>query len=168
MARRGSGRSRPVSWQTTAIQINATDLAQGTTAASTVLSPGGASSVCLRTHGQLLFQLDVGAVDERAIIAWGLIVAPENALGVGVSALPHPFTDGEDDWYAHGYATLSSLAEAAVQADALFHRVTIDSKAMRKLKPTEGVAFVMEVAQSVDGTGTFDVLGGLRSLQSVA
>ncbi len=157
---------RRVSWQGTSVALSSIDLAAGTAAMVTALSPGTLPSVCLRTHGELLFQLDTGGVDERVVVAYGLIVASENALGVGVTAVPTPFTDAEDDWYVHGYATMTSLAEAAVATDGIFHRITVDSKGMRKLKPTEGVAFVVEVAAVLNVTGTFDVIGAFRTLQS--
>ncbi len=117
-----------------------------------------------RIHGELLFQLDAIAVDERAVVAWGLIVVPDNVVTVGATAAPHPFTDIEDEWIAHGFGVMSSLAESAVQSDGLFHRLTVDSKAMRKVKDTQSLMLVVEVADSLDQGGTFDVIGGFRVL----
>ena len=164
MARR-SGRRADYQWQAGATISSGVDIATGTATAGNagiinILAPATIS----RIHGHIFFQLDTTAVDERVVICYGLIIVSENALGAGVASMPHPFTDAEVSWIAHGFASVSSLAEAAVQPDALFTRVEVDSKAMRKVKPTEQLVLVVESVISVDQAGTWDMMAAFRVL----
>ncbi len=160
-----TGRKTDYSWQGQSVNVGSIDLATGTvTDGANAIVSFGAPFTIMRVRGELLFQLDAGAVNERILIAVGLIVISANQVSVGVTSMPHPFTDIEDTWLWHQYVTLSSLAEAAIQPDALFSRVMVDSKAMRKVKPTESLALVAEVVAGSDQGGTFDMLGGFRVL----
>ena len=163
MARGRSGRKTDYEWQTGLVSIDLIDLAVnagGMEDVFTLASPG----TIVRVRGELLVQLDAGAVDERVVLALGLKVVSENAAAAGVASVPGPFVDGADDWFWHGYAVMLSLAEAAVVNEALFARVHVDSKAMRRVKPSEHIVFVAQVAGSTDQAGTVDILGGLRIL----
>ena len=160
---RARGRRADYEWSAGCFKGAGIDLANGTKSSEDLGAITGPATL-VRTRGEIFLQLDATAVDERVIIAMGLIVASENAAAAGAASLPSPVSDGADDWYWYGFATMSSLAETAVQPDALFTRVVIDSKAMRKVKPTEHLVLVLEVCDGVDQNGSFDYLGGCRSL----
>jgi len=111
----------------------------------------------LRTRGSVGLQLDIGAVDERALIVCGIIIVNTPAFVAGAASLPSPVTEDSADWLWLGSAWLSSGAEAAVVTDLYGQRLEIDSKAMRKFGVDETIVFIVEVAESVDQTGSFDV-----------
>ncbi len=164
---RSRGRRSDYNWQGQTGRATVDNaLATVSDSGNTVIDVGEASTL-VRIHGDMLFQLDASAVDERIIVAWGLIKVAANQVSVGVTSMPHPFTDIEDDWIAHGYVNLSSGADAAIQPDAAFQRVTVDSKAMRKFKATESLAVVVEVGNSLDQGGSFDWGYGFRVLFAV-
>ena len=164
MARARSGRRTDYTWSGAPLLINLIDLAVGAGGSQDAFTFNVAGTVT-RTRGEVLLQLDPTAADERAVVAMGLIVASENAVAAGFASLPGPHTDASDDWFWHSYVTVTSLAEAGVvEGDGLFARVMIDSKAMRKVKASEHVVFVAEVANSVDAGGSLDLIGGIRLL----
>jgi len=170
MARGRSGRKTDYNWFSAAGDILGMDLAIATAqlgAGANSLLTFTAAQTVVRLRGQFFAQLDATAVDERVVIAVGLIVVSENAAGAGITSIPHPFTDSSEDWIWHGFMHLSSLAEGSVVNDALFDRQIIDSKAMRKVRLSEQLAFVAEVADSTDGGGTVDLTYGYRILSGL-
>ena len=98
------------------------------------------------------------------MIAWGVILVSSDARAAGAGSVPGPSSDGDAPWLAHGFLSLSSLAEAAVQPQALFDRGEVASKAMRRMKSSEELIIVAEVCESLDQAGTWDFLYGLRVL----
>ncbi len=163
MPRRNTGRRADYEWAAVGGAIIAGDLTLATKqniSLSTFLGPG----TLMRSRGLIGGQLDTGAVEERVMIAMGIIIAQDTAIAAGSGSLPGPFTEGDAPWLWHGHLWLSSGAEAAVQDPALFQRLAVDSKAMRKVKASEGLVFVTEIAQVVDQAGTWDCQIGLRFL----
>ncbi len=161
---RRSGRRTDYEWLSLRGKITALDL----TVNATGLGDGGLQvtgpGTFMRARGHAFLQLDAGGADERVLIALGLIIISNEAFAAGAGSIPAPGNDEDADWLWHNYVGLSSLAEAAVQSDALFARVEIDSKAMRKVKPQQTLAFLAEVLLTEDQTGTLDVLYGVRIL----
>ncbi len=159
-----AGRAPDYEWLAMGSKISAIDLATGTTGlggnALAVSGPG----TLVRFRGHIFAQLDAGGVDERALIACGFILVSNEAFAAGIASVPKPFTDADADWVWYGFLSISSGAEAGVVGDSLFDRLPVDSKAMRKVKPSQSLVFVVEVASSQDATGTFDVMYGLRIL----
>ncbi len=165
MARR-TGRRTDYEWAVAAGLVTAIDL--DPTASS---SPGagaiaaidvGGSGTITRIRGEVFGQLDAGAVDERAVLACGLLVMTDDAVTAG--AFPEPSTDGSLPWIWHGFLTLSSGAGASAAEDAGYDRLTLDSKAMRRVKAGEQLIFLADCAASLDQAGTADVMYGIRVL----
>ena len=154
------------SWDTTLHgQITALDLAEGAIAIGDLGATFTAAAVTiLRIRGRLIAQLDAGAVDERASIAVGIIIVTTRAFNAGSGSMPLPQDNGENQWIWHDYVQLTSGAEVAANDTGLIDRVVIDSKAMRKMKGDETLAFMAQVADSVDGGGTVDMMYGVRFL----
>ncbi len=163
MARR-SVRRTDYTWFGAADAVTTIDLGTGTAAVLGNTVVVNSAGTLVRLRGQVYVQLDTSAVDERAMIAVGIIKATDEAVAAGVASLPHPHSDGDAEWIWHRYLSISSLAEPAVVTDALFDRAIIDSKAMRRFKQNEVVVLVAEVADGLDQGGTWDMMYGYRVL----
>ena len=120
----------------------------------------------VRCRGDLLVQMVSSvATPGRVHVAMGLIVVRATALAV--PAVPGPVSRVDSDWLWWTLVSLNvsggSVAAPNSDGSTVVHRVTIDSKAMRKIKPNEAVVFVTENF-AVTSTQTVDVLGGVRIL----
>ena len=118
----------------------------------------------LRTRGRVMMSLDSGGLNEHVSVAIGIIVVSENAFDQGAPGVPSPVTDGQDDWLWHDYMQVTSGEETAIFSDYLVDRISVDSKAMRKLRAGELLAVVAEVADSVDQGGNVTITYGFRQL----
>ena len=161
------GRKTDYSWQGFAGQMQDMDLAL----ANAAVGVGGSSRLDIgvpltltRIHGVLQVVLNATAVDERCIVAFGLIVVSVNAISAGVASLPHPFTNAEAPWILHAYMAVDSGNEGAVNTNSLTATVVLDSKAMRRVKPDSSLVAVAEIAQVQDQGGTLDLQYGFRVL----
>jgi len=100
----------------------------------------------LRTRIELNFRSDQTGALETQLGAFGLCVVTDQAVGIGVSAVPTPATDIESDaWFVHQvllneflFITGAGIAENAGR------RYVIDSKAKRKVNDDEQVIIVAE------------------------
>ena len=162
-ARSRRGRRTDYTWQGSGVEMTALDISSSSIV--TVASANLAATV-MRCRGRLMGQLDTGGADERVSIVLGLIVADDDQLAAGVSAFPTPAADADAEWIWVGSLLVSSGAEAAVVEDGLFDRISLDSKAMRRVKQNDNVVLVAETPAngSVDQTGTVDVIGFIRVL----
>ncbi len=161
---RSGGRRADYEWTGTSGRVDAIDIGTGTAAFVSVATFNGPATM-MRCRGEVFFQLDPAAADERAQIAVGLIVATDAAVAAGIAALPQPIAVPEAEWSWYGYATISSLAETAVVAGSnLWARLEVDSKAMRKVKANEQLVMVCEVGTVLDQGGSFDFIAGIRTL----
>ncbi len=160
---RHSGRRTDYEWLTGAVDIQTFDLAANTKVLLGTIQVDQAGTL-MRSRGELMLELDATAVNERVVIAVGIIKAGDAAVSAGSSSLPGPMVQGADDWLWHGYMNVSSGQEGSVVADGLFDRLTVDSKAMRKFKPDENFVIMAQVAVSNDQGGHATMFGGFRFL----
>ncbi len=152
-------------WNTTLTGlVNQVDLAELVKGLGDTASEATVPLTVLRMRGSVTLQLDTAAVDERAIIAVGIGIANRDAITIGATALPGPFSEGGFPWIWHSMIGLSSGAQASVINQFLLQFTVIDSKAMRKMKTTETLFIMAEVASSLDQGGTFDMQYGVRIL----
>ena len=165
MANRARGRRSDYEWEAVQFDSQTLDLAVGTKVQLVTVTAAGPVTL-VRTRGEVFAELDTSGVNERAIICVGGIVVGEVAAAAGIASLPGPFTQGSDDWFWHGYLTVSSGQESGVAQNSLFDRLVVDSKAMRKLKSDEVLVFMAEIAGSSDQGGHATVMGGLRVLEA--
>ena len=98
---------------------------------------------------------------DQAVIAVGLIVVTEEQLATGVGAISDSAADLDAEWLWHGFLLLQ--AQAANLEHGVVDRLTIDSKAMRRFKQTQSLAFVVS-ATSLSGTPATDVIIAVRQL----
>ena len=98
----------------------------------------------VRTHLNWLVTSDQSAATENFIGSFGAAVVSDQAVAVGVAAVPTPATDqGSDLWFL--YATWTGrfeLVGTSITSDV--SPQNIDSKAMRKVEDGQDVVFVAE------------------------
>ena len=119
--------------------------------------------VRLRGHG--FIHMDAGAALDAIIVGIGLTIVDEEAFAAGVGSLPTPLTDMESDWVWHGVFALGPAVSATDDGGDLSRNVQfeIDSKAMRKIRTDQTLAFVTE-GTVVAGTPTYDIFAVARQL----
>ena len=116
----------------------------------------------VRARGSIDFQpLSFGA-DLEITGAFGMGMVSAEALGIGVTACPEPFSDA--DWGGWMVWTLFSYVLEVQDATGLIAlanvRIEIDSKAMRKVEPSSALIFIAE-----SQAGAFTISEKVRVLQ---
>ena len=161
MARnRGSGRKTDYQWSNVGASTETIDLDKAESTFGTSAMELNLPATLTRTRGFVGVTLDPGAADEHVIILCGLTVVNRDEFVAGNA--PDMLVDGlsdEGSWLWQGALYVSSGAEAAVITDGLIASIEIDSKAMRRMKPTEVVAFVHQAPAALtrDQGGTYDI-----------
>ena len=159
MARRRAGRGPDYTWQGNAGILA---IASGSVGILTINQPS-VSSTLMRSRGEVLARFD-GPVDGNiSAISCGLIVGTEEQIVTGVGAFPDPFADMDAEWIWHGFLLLLSDSVVATLDTGHVARLTCDSKAMRKMKQTQGVVFIAR-ATTFSGTPAVDLVLGFRQL----
>ena len=107
----------------------------------------------LRTRLLVTLDSDQIVASENPTGAYGEIVVKEIATGIGVTAVPGPLTDPDADWYIYQGMTarLRFVTAAGFESNSGAHW-EIDSKAMRKVGPTDDVAVCFEMRNVGGGT----------------
>ena len=109
----------------------------------------------VRTHLSLFVVSDQAAAVEQQEVGIGFAVVSDQAVAIGVTAVPTPISDiGSDLWYLHKmlYADESSLTDRSKAGQ----QYTVDSKAMRKVDGDQDSVLVFEVRDK----GAILLLGG--------
>jgi len=112
----------------------------------------------IRVRGILSVRSDQSAAVESQLAAWGKCVVSDQAVAVGVTAVPTPATDNASDlWFA--YESLQNLGDIAAGPQQIETRF-IDGKGMRKVDGDQDVVTVIETAAISSGCTitTFDRL----------
>ena len=126
------------------------------------LSNAGIDETILRTHISLHISTDNAGASEEQFGAFGLIRVSAVALALGITAIPGPFTNGNDDgWFVHFGIQQRWRADTAVGRENLGQQYLIDSKAMRKIPDGSAIAVVAECAHATDA---FDLAVAVRLL----
>ncbi len=97
---------------------------------------------------EIMLRSDQAAAIETQAAAIGMAVVSDQASAIGVTAVPTPITDGASDlWYLHKYifADESNLTDRTRGAT----KVSIDSKAMRKVNGDEDIVLVSELSGAI-------------------
>jgi len=107
----------------------------------------------VRTHMELYIISDQAAASEDQIGAFGWCVVSDQALAIGVTAVPTPITDlGSDLFFVHKIAMSSLLKDSTAGFAAVAGTpYTVDSKAMRKVNDDQDIVGVAEVAVAGNG-----------------
>ena len=153
-----SGHKRLTEWGNLADQgFVAVSSAGATLISSTSFeSPG----TIVRSRGMISLRFAAHNADVSVVGAFGIGLVSAEALAVGITAVPEPFTDS--DW--GGWMTWQPFARRLEFSDAtgLYSEdweYVIDSKAMRKVEPNSAMVFVAESQQ-----GAFQISETVRLL----
>ncbi len=107
----------------------------------------------VRTRFELMIISDQGAMVESQVGAFGMAVVSDQAVAVGVTAVPTPIIDMASDlWFVHQTYMAQNSSLVDVSKDARY--ITIDSKAMRKVDIGQDIVVVAEFS----GAGSGQVL----------
>ena len=119
----------------------------------------------IRTHFEMRILSDqVAATEDQAAIG-GAIVS-DQAVAVGITAVPTPITDMASDlWFFHQLMFNSTQILTSVGADSPGSNYSVDSKAMRKVDIGQDMIIVSEI--STDAGAGVDLLFGGRILVKV-
>jgi len=138
------------------------------TATSTLLFSLSAAALALRpftiirSHFEVMVRSDQSAALEAQVTAIGLAVVSDQAVSVGVTAVPTPITElGSSLWFVHRLMFGESNSLIDLVKPQL--NVAIDSKAMRKVEVGSDIVVVIENA-SVGGSGGAIILTSGRML----
>ncbi len=129
-----------------------------------VLSNPGIDETHLRALGTFFIASDQGATSENQVGALGMIVVSTQAISVGITAIPHPVTDINDDgWFWHmPFASRLEIGDnTSARYSPMYH---MDSKAKRVVHDGESIALVVEnaTAQGIIIGGILRVLSMVR------
>jgi len=130
----------------TALGANSASLTASLNAAALGLRP----FTVVRTRGVLLLESDQTAAAERTSVSFGQAVVSDQAVAIGVTAVPTPVTDqGSDLWYVYESLVHSFVNNAMGPA---YNFKEFDSKAMRKVEDGQDLATVIENARGLGCT----------------
>jgi len=126
----------------------------------------GLPGTVVRCRGSFLVQGIPNAALDDEICGIGIHKVTSSASAAGGASVPGPIDDDDSDWMFHQYVPLVSLLETVASPNAigLNHRFDIDSKAMRKLKPDDVVAVIIQLATGE--MASVQVSGGVRVLHA--
>ena len=115
----------------------------------------------VRTRGDVsIIPNSVGA-DLNIVGAYGLAIVSDQAVAIGVTGIPTPWTDPSWDgwfvWRSFGYRVENSTSVSINSPLNISHEV--DSKAMRKITDNETMVMVAE-----SQAGAFNISMALRTL----
>ena len=109
----------------------------------------------VRTRGKISVVTDQAggaAVDEGSFGAIGMCVVSDQALAIGVTAVPTLITDKDSDlWLLHEYFFASVLVGTNVGFSDVSSLTMFDSKAMRKISEDQSLIVVVENAAASHG-----------------
>ena len=120
-----------------------------------------------RSRGEIMASMDVGAANDAVAVSFGLMIMSDDQVTAGITAMPSPSLDLDGEWLWHGYLPFRS--ETGTQSDDLgshVGRLTVDSKAMRRVKQNSQIVAVHD-GVILAGTPTYDVVWSFRILLGV-
>ena len=158
-----SGAVHNKEWTTACLIPSDIDNAIGAGGAFVIFTATEAETI-LRMRGEVYLELDATASNEMVTMAIGIAVVSARAAAAGSASVPRPASEGSFPWLWHGWLIVSSGQEAAVNDNSLIARLTVDSKAMRKIKEDEVIVLALEVCAARDQGGNTTVMGGFRAL----
>ncbi len=146
------------------VSLTTTQASMGSVALGTAIL---ADATVLRVRGEIMIIGTPDAATDSDVVGLGLVVVRSEAATAGGTSLPGPIGQvSSDSWLWHQFVPLDAMGATtealARTGGTAFHRVTVDSKAMRKLPQGSDLILVGETL-----TGEFVsvlALGGIRVL----
>ncbi len=107
----------------------------------------------IRSRGVLAADSDQAAATEFYHVSMGVAVVSDQALAIGVTAVPTPATDRASDLFFVYEEVLGKLSIASVASivEPTFQTHYWDSKAMRKVEEGQDIAFTIETEATSNG-----------------
>ncbi len=153
-SRGNRGQRRLTQWGATAPETTFTALAAATAVLDSTFTVGSDSpETVVRIRGSFDVQSDQLAAQEEPFGAIGIAIVSDQAVAIGVTAIPTPYTDATSDlWMLHEFwsapMTFGVDARGIAKIDQL---VVLDSKAMRKITEDETLIIVVENGSATAG-----------------
>ena len=154
--RRNNRMVRETSWA--GIPVGRQSIGSGTAVLLTSLDAAGLALrpfTVIRTRGIIGLKSDQVIAGEPQQLAYGHCVVSDQALAIGVTAVPTPVTDVDSDlWFTYEMlmAEFAFITGAGFDAQGMISRV-FDSKAMRKVEEGQQLISVMETPSSATAEG---------------
>ncbi len=127
------------------------------TGVSTVVTSLNAAALALRpftvvrTRGVIRIGSDQIIAIETQLAAFGHIIVSDQAVAVGVTAVPTPLTESGSDWFVY-QPMAGEFVEMAQSIQQIGGELqSIDSKAMRKVEEGQDIIGVVENDSTSDG-----------------
>ncbi len=154
--RDGSIVRRQTEWLATEVQTDFSALAANTIQLDAVLSvPEKAFRpfTIVRTLGLLYVISDQNSADEQPFGGIGGIVVQDQAVSIGVTAIPDPENDAaSDSWFLHQFwAAPIIVGDGTGFSGSPGQQYLFDSRAMRKVNNEEDIAFMITNASGAAG-----------------
>ncbi len=113
------------------------------------LSNPGITETVVRTLGQFFVTSDQAIAVEEQIGAWGMVRITDAALAIGVTAMPGPVTDLDDEgWMVwQGFSQNGQLTTGGPSG----FMYSFESKAARRIEEGHSMAIVVENAHASEG-----------------
>jgi len=107
----------------------------------------------VRTRGVVVVRTDQIAASEDVDLAYGQVVVSDQAVAIGITALPTPSTDSDSDlFFVYERLMNSFFFGTGVGFDGkMFVEREIDSRAMRKVEDGQDLVAVAETGVSSSG-----------------
>jgi len=148
---------RETSW----VQIAETNTALGAANSAAVFTGFSANLLAsrpftiVRTRLEHFVRSDQRAVTELYQCALGIAIVSDVALGIGVTAVPTPFTDGDSDLFFL-WNSITGLISTTSDIGVLEagKTVYVDSRGMRKVEEGQDIALTIENSSLSSGTNT--------------
>jgi len=113
----------------------------------------------IRTHFSVMVRSDQSAAVERQMGGFGIAVVSDQAVGVGITAVPHPVSDlGSSLWFLN--QLLFSEANTVTDRTTPVRNYQLDSRAMRKVEVGSDIVVVVENISLGGSGGSIFTLGG--------
>ncbi len=126
----------------------------------------GESLTIRRLRGEVLCTIDGTADGDKKVVGIGIILATDAAVAAGATALPSPVIALDADWIWHGFFPMASqTGSSSPDLGAHNARLTIDSKAMRRVRSNQQLVVVVD-GLNLSGTPVMDLVGAVRFLFS--
>jgi len=120
----------------------------------------------LRFRGYVAAMFDESMqAGDQLILTFGLGLFSTDAVALGATAMPEPANEPEFPWIWWKEMRLDAFAAAAVSTyGSTNQRYEVDSRAMRKVKPGESFAFVVQATGAQGAPVTLVDIGQTRVL----
>ena len=119
------------------------------------------ATTIVRTRGMVSVQPGSFAADLNVVGAFGIGIVSDEAFGIGITAIPTPYSDGDwPGWLMWESFAFHLDAQSAIGFEMPASlQIMVDSKGMRKVGNSESLVFIAE-----SQTGAFDIADCTRQL----